>query len=206
MNGAGHLDESLRTTELRNLVGRIQAGDRKAANELVNCSALRLEELAHKMLRHFPSVNRWEQTGDVLQNALQRLLRTLGDVCPDSVPGFFRLAAQSIRRELLDLTKHYRGPLNDAANHESVADPVGLAGQPTVTRQELHNLDRWTAFHEAVGRLPDEEREVFEMVFYEGLAKEEVARVLGVEARTVRRRWNRAKRRLTDELGDDIPT
>src|SRR6266542_2406795 len=109
---AGFVPASLHTTELHDLVSRIQAGDRQAAHELINRSAMRLEERASQMLRHFPSVNRWEQTGDVLQNALQRLLRTLRQVCPDSVPGFFRLAAQSIRRELLDMTRHYRGPLN----------------------------------------------------------------------------------------------
>ena len=201
------MNESLRTTELHDLIGRIQAGDRQAAGDLINRSALRLEERASHMLRHFPSVKRWEQTGDVLQNALQRLLRTLREICPDSVEGFFRLAAQSIRRELLDMTRHYRGPLNAAANHDSLPDgSLGLPMKAGPSQEELKNLECWAAFHEAVGRLPDEERAVIELGFYEGLDKDEIARVLSVDVRTVRRRWNRAKRRLTDELGDDIPS
>jgi len=64
--------ESLKTTELQDLVDRIQAGDRHAADALVRRSAERLENLARKMLRDFPAVRRWEQTGDVLQNSLDR--------------------------------------------------------------------------------------------------------------------------------------
>ena len=33
-----------------------------------------------------------------------------------------------------------------------------------------------------------------------------MARLLGVEERTVRRWWNRATRRLVQALGDEIPT
>src|SRR5438270_6045969 len=116
------MSESLKTTELHDLVDRIQAGDRQAANDLVCRSAARLENLASKMLRDFPTVRRWEQTGDVLQNALGRLLNTLRDVTPNSVAGFFRLAAQSVRRELLDMARHYAGPMSVAANHDSLPD------------------------------------------------------------------------------------
>ena len=200
------VSEALKTTELQDLVGRIQAGDREAANDLIRRSAERLEALARKMLKDFPAVRRWEQTGDVLQNALTRLLRTLRDVRPDSVAGFFRLAAQAMRRELLDLARHYAGPLSPAANHESLPD--GPAGSPIngiMASDELRNLERWAAFHEAVERLPDEDRGMIELGFYEGLGKDEIARVLGVDERTVRRWWNRATRRLADQLGDEVP-
>jgi RNA polymerase sigma factor (sigma-70 family) len=198
--------ESLKTTELQDLVDRIQAGDRHAADALVRRSAERLENLARKMLRDFPAVRRWEQTGDVLQNSLARLLRTLREVTPNSVAGFFRLAAQSVRRELLDMARHYAGPWSGAANHESLPD--GSAPHPywAAAPAEVRNLERWAAFHEAVERLPEEERGLIELGFYEGLARDEIARVLGVDERTVRRRWNRATRRLAEALGDDIPT
>jgi RNA polymerase sigma factor (sigma-70 family) len=200
------VSESLKTTELHDLVGRIQAGDRDAANDLVRRSAERLEALAHKMLKDFPIVRRWEQTGDILQNALTRLLRTLNAVRPDSVPGYFRLAAQAVHRELLDLARHYAGPLSPAAHHDSLPD--GSTGSPLhglAAVEDIRNLERWAAFHEAVERLPDEDRGLIELGFYEGLAKDEIARILGVDERTIRRRWNRATRRLAEELGDEVP-
>ena len=200
------MSDSLKTTELHDLVGRIQAGDRDAANDLVRRSAERLEALAHKMLKDFPIVRRWEQTGDILQNALTRLLRTLNAVRPDSVPGYFRLAAQAVHRELLDLARHYAGPLSPAAHHDSLPD--GSTGSPLhglAAVEDIRNLERWAAFHEAVERLPDEDRGLIELGFYEGLAKDEIARILGVDERTIRRRWNRATRRLAEELGDEVP-
>jgi RNA polymerase sigma factor (sigma-70 family) len=206
MTGVPGVGDSLKTTELHDLVDRIKAGDRQAADVLVRRSAERLENLARKMLRDFPAVRRWEQTGDVLQNSLNRLLRTLSDVTPDSVAGFFRLAAQAVRRELLDMARHYTGPWNPAAHHESWPDgsspPSGWSNGTT----EARNLDRWAAFHEAVERLPEREREVMELGYYEGLGKDEIGRLLGVEERTVRRWWNQATRRLVQALGDEIPS
>jgi RNA polymerase sigma factor (sigma-70 family) len=205
-DGDSVVSESLKTTELHDLVDRIQAGDRQAADVLIHRSAERLENLARKMLRDFPAVRRWEETGDVLQNALGRLLRTLRDVTPDSMAGFFRLAAQSVRRELLDMARHYTGPWSQGANHESLPDgpqPVMLywAESPA----EVRNLERWAAFHEAVERLPEQDRDLIELGFYEGLARDEMARILGVDERTVRRWWNRVTRRLAEVLGDEIP-
>jgi RNA polymerase sigma factor (sigma-70 family) len=205
-DGDSHVSESLKTTELHDLVDRIQAGDRQAADVLVRRSAERLENLARKMLRDFPAVRRWEQTGDVLQNSLTRLLRTLGDVTPESVAGFFRLAAQAVRRELLDMARHYAGPWNPAAHHESLPDGSNQQSLWSTGAAEICNLERWAAFHEAVERLPEREREVMELGYYEGLAKEEIGRLLGMEERTVRRWWNRATRRLVEDLGDEIPT
>lgn len=198
------MSELLKTTELHDLVDRIQAGDREAANALINRSADRLENLARKMLRGFPGVRRWEATDDVYQNAALRLVRTLREVTPDSVAGFFRLAAQSVRRELLDLARHYAGPWNGAAHHESLPDgPPPNWGAAT---KEDRNLERWAAFHEAVERLPEPDRELIELGYYEGLAKDEMARLFQVDEKTIRRRWNRATRKLVDALGDEIPT
>ncbi|MBO0700975.1 MAG: sigma-70 family RNA polymerase sigma factor [Zavarzinella sp.] len=201
------MSESFKTTELQDLVDRIRSGDRLAADVLINRSAERLEALARKMLRDFPAVRRWEETGDVLQNALQRLLNTLRQVRPDSVSGFFQLAARAVRQELIDLARRYTGPLSPAAHHESLPDLSGASPLSQLAAPaEVRNLERWAAFHEAVGRLPDADRELIELGFYQGLSKEEIARLIGVDERTVRRRWNRATRKIANELGDDIPS
>ena len=39
---------------------------------------------------------------------------------PDSTRAFFGLAAEQMRRELLDLARHYYGPEGEGANHDSV--------------------------------------------------------------------------------------
>ena len=110
------------------------------------------------MLQRFPSVQRWAETGDVLQNALMRLLRSLQDVEPESMRRFYGLAAEQMRRELLDLARHYQSgrgcPLprprlpEDSGSGSAVLDPADDAPDP-------HDLERWCSFHEEVeNRLP----------------------------------------------------
>jgi RNA polymerase sigma factor (sigma-70 family) len=51
--------------------------------------------------------------------------------------------------------------------------------------------------------LPEEEREVFGLIYYEGLEQLEAAKVLDISERTVRNRWTRAKLLLSGELADE---
>src|SRR5688500_16433430 len=78
------------------------AACRQARDELIRHACARLEELTRRMLRHYPRLRRWEQTADVLQNALLRLHRSLETVRPGSAGQFYGLAATHIRRELID--------------------------------------------------------------------------------------------------------
>src|SRR5262245_49199486 len=105
------------TTLLQERLDRLLAGDVAARDELLAAASKRLQRLARKMLRGYPAVGRWEQTDDVLQNATLRLCRALQEVKPQSVRSFFNLAAVQLRRELIDLARHYGGPLGAGAHH-----------------------------------------------------------------------------------------
>jgi RNA polymerase sigma-70 factor (ECF subfamily) len=59
--------------------------------------------------------------------------------------------------------------------------------------------------HEAVEKLPDELREVFSLTFYNGATQTEIARVLGVSDRQVRRLWSEACLRLSELLDGEMP-
>jgi RNA polymerase sigma-70 factor (ECF subfamily) len=63
----------------------------------------------------------------------------------------------------------------------------------------------WTEFHRQAEALPDEEREAFDLVYYQGLNYAEAADVLGVSAKTVMRRWQAACLRLHDAVGGRLP-
>jgi RNA polymerase sigma factor (sigma-70 family) len=155
-------DEAVNTVQLLSWVDRLRAGDLAARDELLRAVCGRLERLARKMLRRFPSVQRWAQTDDVLQNALMRLLRALEHVRPDSVRDFFGLAAEQMRRELLDLARHFHGPLGAGAHHHSAggSDVRPVENEADEASEGGDNLDKWAAFHAAVAGLPAEEREV----------------------------------------------
>ncbi len=58
---------------------------------------------------------------------------------------------------------------------------------------------------EAIERLPESEREMFELVPIQGMSQSETAGVLGVSAATVNRRLSRGLQLLATELGDLYP-
>jgi RNA polymerase sigma-70 factor (ECF subfamily) len=58
----------------------------------------------------------------------------------------------------------------------------------------------WGEFHEHVDKLPEEQKEVVNLLFYEGLTQEEASVILGVSERTIKRRWQEAKLKLHEEL------
>jgi RNA polymerase sigma-70 factor (ECF subfamily) len=154
------------------------------------------------MLRDYPRLRRWEQTGDVLQNAMLRLHRSLATVRPESPGQFYGLAATHIRRELIDLARHHFGPEGAGAHHHT--DQPGdesLAANQQAPTSEPTTLAEWTEFHQKVQQLPDPEREVFDLLWYEGMTQVEAASVLGVTEKTIKNRWRRAKLKLKRLLG-----
>ncbi len=194
-------DSSLQSQELQQWLIRMRQGDRAALDELLRQVCGRLERLARHMLRAHPAVQRWSDTADVLQGALLRLTRALSNVEPANVREFVALAAQQIRRELIDLARHYYGPHGEGANHVSGSKD---ADRPDQT-QDPDALADWTHIHEQIERLPAEEREVVDLLFYQGLPQADAADLLGVTVRTVQRRWHAALIRLHRALKDETP-
>ena len=149
------------TSEARDLLDRHRAGDASARDGLIALAQGRFVALARAMLRRYPHVRRWEQTDDLLQAALVRLHRSLAEVRPETVRHFDNLAATQIRRELIDLARSYYGPEGLGANHHTDGtDPGGRLAQVGDGSGRPESLEEWVAFHEAVERLPVEEREV----------------------------------------------
>jgi RNA polymerase sigma-70 factor (ECF subfamily) len=199
-----------RTTVIQGWLDRLRAGDDSARAALLECAGERLVRLARKMLGRFPGVHRWEQTDDVLQNAILRLHRALEGTAPGSVRSFFNLAAVQIRRELIDLARHYASPRVLLARHESGVPLDDSGGSPkaragAAETDDPTRLVAWTEFHSQVERLADEDREVFDLLWYQGLTQGEAAEVLGVSEKTVNRRWAAARMRLGMALGDLLP-
>ena len=198
---------------IQGCLDRLQAGDESARQELIQCACGRLERLTRKMLGTWQRVHRWEETGDVMQNALVRLYRSLSEVKPARVVDFFRLAALQIRRELHDLAKRYYGPRGIGTNHATAAwkSPCenesndSMAWEPCGTEEDPANMAAWAEFHEQVERLPEEERAVFDLLWYQELSQAEAAELLGISERTVKRRWAAARLRLHKLLGKSLP-
>ena len=202
--------EAPKTTEqIQGWIDCLRAGDLSARGQLIQCSCDRLRLLTRKMLRRYPRVRRWEETDDVLQNVTMRLHRALDTIAPDSVRDFLRLASLNIRRELLDLVKHYYGPLGignrEVSEQTRTPDTTSEIEQPEDLSNDPSRLTAWSEFHEKVGALPEEERAVFDLLWYQGLSQMEAAKVLGISERTLQRRWQEARTRLYESLGGELP-
>jgi len=151
------------------------------------------------MLGTFPGVRRWSETDDVLQSALLRLHRSLGSVQPSSSKEFYGLAALQIRRELLDLAKHYYGPQGIGRNHHSDTGSI-INGNPNTAQPQ--NLEDWSRFHEAVNALPEKQKQVVDLLWYEGLTQDSAADLLCVSLATIKRRWAEARVSLCNSIED----
>jgi RNA polymerase sigma-70 factor (ECF subfamily) len=189
------------TTEAQDLLERLRGGDDSARNGLIKLAQGRFVALARAMLRRHPHVRRWEETDDLLQAALFRLHRSLGQVQPESVRHFDNLAAAQIRRELIDLARSYYGPEGFGAKHHTDGtDPGGRLAEAVDEDGSPESLESWAAFHEAVDRLPEAEREVVNLLWYDNRTHAQAAEVLGVATKTIQRRWAAARLMIRDAL------
>ena len=205
---ADESDTLARTVE--ECLAQLAAGDDSARERILEACDRRLRGLAHRLLGGFARVRRWDDTDDVSQNAALRLYRALGETVPRTARELMGLMALQVQRELLDLARKHRGPTSYAANHGTNVrlDDEGAVFLVDEVADQSTGPDplrgRWEAFHAAVDGLPDEEREVFRLVWYLGLEQDDVAKALDWSPRTVRRRWKDARdsiRRAVDVAG-----
>lgn len=200
----GHLPYS-ETQDTQRLVELAQGNDPEAFDALIHHVSGRLCAITHRMLATYPQVRRWEQTDDVLQEVLLRLNRSLREVRPQSVAAFFGLAMTQLRRTLIDLSRHYTGVYGLGTKHDSTAaeklDSHAATGNLRFDKPILA-LDDWTAFHEAIDRLPALERETFSLKWYAGLTQRQIGELMDLSERTVIRRLISARTLLSGWLAD----
>ncbi len=176
----------------------LRRGVPEAREQLIELTRNRLQRLTQTMLKDHVPLGRWEELDDVLQRASLRLWMVLKEHHPESSLEFFRLAATVLRRELIDIARHYYGPLGQARHHQT--PPPGVASHASLT--DLANADstcdpgllqEWSEFHTFVESLPEAMRSAFDLLWYQGLRQSEAAQLLGVSERTVQRRWHEAR-------------
>lgn len=107
---------------------------------------------------------------------------------------FFGVASTCMRRVLVDRARARAASKRDAAGYALTDAPFGAAA----SREQLLDLDRaldlLAALHPRLAR-------VVEMRFFAGLELTEIAAVLGVSERTLKRDWAFARAWLLRELG-----
>lgn len=198
------------------LVARLSAADAKtqraARDELLSTAIDHMRVIAHRMVQGFPQVRRWDETDDIVQGASLRLARALDSVGPVDGRHILGLIALQVRRELVDLARRYRGAESFAHHHETNTAYSGERkmllsdAAADLSTSDHDDVASWTQFHEAAAALNDDDRELFNLVWYLGVNQEQAAHALGCSVRTVARRWDLLKRHIVVKLKGQAPT
>ena len=198
-------------TEARELLDRLRDGDRSARDRLHRAGRGAIRRLGprHTSRTATPMSDAGSRPTTCSRAALcaYRVHRSLAQVHPEGVRHFDNLAAAQIRRELIDLARRYHGREGLGAHHHTdVAGPDGRLAQVAEPSRRPDSLEEWAAFHEAVERLPEEEQQIMDLLWYRGLTHAQAAEALGVAAKTVQRRWASARLMIRDAVGGEGPT
>jgi RNA polymerase sigma-70 factor (ECF subfamily) len=168
---------------------------------LLDRAVRRLHLLCATLLyRSYPRLTRPPlnlQADELLGAITERLLKALRQARPRTVRQLFALANQHMRWELNDLARRLDNQPAEAELCEGLV-PAPASSISGLTPDGLRML-------QAIDELPEEEREVFDLVRIQGMTQTEVAAVLGVSVVTVKRRLNRGLRLLTEQLADLRP-
>jgi RNA polymerase sigma-70 factor (ECF subfamily) len=137
------------------------------------------------------------QVDELLGAVAERLLKALREARPRDVRQLFALANQHMRWELNDLARR----LDDQPAAAELCEGLVPAPASSVSGLSPDGLRMLRAIDE----LPEEEREVFDLVRIQGMTQTEAAQLLDVSVATVKRRLNRGLRLLADQLADLRP-
>jgi RNA polymerase sigma-70 factor (ECF subfamily) len=108
---------------------------------------------------------------------------------------FFALAVQGMRRILVDHARSRRSKKRGGEQHR-----VEIEGLPLVTNENVQMIVELDEALTRLEKLDARQCRVVELRFFAGLEETEVARLLGVSDRTVKRDWALAKAWLFGEL------
>ena len=200
------------TAVLQGQLERALTGDAEARRRLLELTRDRLMRHARRFLHgRYARLERFEQTDDVVQQLYIKILQNQDRfwVNADGEPmrtlaEFFGHTSAWMRDVLCDLLRKAYGrddnrpaalPLDDGPSD------TGPRYEPSTTTLDGQQVRRWTEFHEAAARLPDDLRAVFDLLWYQGLPQAEAAAVLGVAVPTIKLRWMKARLQVQQALG-----
>jgi RNA polymerase sigma factor (sigma-70 family) len=197
--------QTFNTVLMKKLVVRYQQGDKAALSTLIDSTLFRLNKIARKLLNPLQKLRVHVDTGDVVNGSVIRLAKTLENILPTSVIDYYNQATEQLRLELRTLTRRFLLP-------EQFAD---LSGQETprqlYTIQEyseqdpIKELQLWHDFNILCEQLDREEKTVLNLLKFHGFNQLEVAELMGISDRQVRRFFHEANRKILRLLGRELP-
>jgi RNA polymerase sigma factor (TIGR02999 family) len=184
-------------SEFTRILGSVQQGDPKAAEELLPLVYEELRKLAvHRMASEAPGHTL--QPTALVHEAWLRLVGPDGHAQFHNRAHFFAAAAEAMRRILIDRARRKQAVRHGGEQQRLDLD-VGAVEIAIPDADEEHLL----ALNEALDKLAVEhqaEAELVKLRYFVGMTIEEAAEVLGVSPRTAKYYWTHARAWLFREI------
>jgi RNA polymerase sigma-70 factor, ECF subfamily len=176
--------------EVTRLLEAAEAGDREALDRLVPLVYEDLRRVAHRQLDREGGGHTLQTTALIHEAYLK--LAGGGSVSASSRAHFLAIAARAMRQVLVDYARRRR-----AAKRGGGVISVTLGDEPQPADASAEDL---LALDDALEQLDPRQRQVIECRFFGGMEENDIAAVLGVSERTVRRDWVKARAWLYQSL------
>ena len=180
--------------DITKLLAAVREGSSLAASELAN----RVYDQLRRMARRRLQSERWDHTLQPTALVNEAYLVLVADSARNwqNRAHFFAVAANVMRRILIDYARaEHAKKRGEGKSHVQPMD-FEIAAPAA-------NIDEVLSIDEALNRLeqidPRASR-IVELRYYAGMTEEEVAEILGISSRTVKRDWNMARSFLRDEM------
>jgi RNA polymerase sigma-70 factor (ECF subfamily) len=202
-------DES--TAVLQGHLDRAVTGDAAARQRLLELTRDRLIRHARRLLHgHYARLEPLAQTDDVVQQLYVKILQQQDRFWVNAhgepvrtLAEFFGHTSAWMRDVLCDQLRKAYGRDDQRPAVLSLDGPsdTGPRYEPASNTSDGEKVRRWTEFHEAVARLPDDLRVVFDLLWYQEMSQAEAAALLGIAVPTVKLRWMKGRLQVQQALG-----
>lgn len=172
---------------LTELIQRVADGDLAARDELFSAAYSELRKLARSRLRDGGRNTILETTALVHESYLRFV--TVGKLRIADRRAFFEYASKIMRSVVIDTVRERQAARRGGDLTELTLDTQASAELPSDEAEILHVHEALLALEQAEPRLA----QVVEMRYFGGYSEAEIAEVLGVTERTVRRDWDKAR-------------
>jgi RNA polymerase sigma factor (TIGR02999 family) len=191
---------AMASPDLTALLRAARAGERGATDKLFEALYTDLRRLAHAQLGRSRGPSQTLETTSLVHEAYLRLVAPAGLAAEDQAH-FFNLAARVMRHVVIDFARRRDSAKRGAALRVSWPEGFEPAAPPADDRQLGPTV---LALDAALDRLEQESPRLAQLVqlrFFGGLPIAEIATLLDVSDRTLKRDWRKARAFLLAELG-----
>ena len=179
---------------LTQLIQQVGAGDLAARDQLFAAAYTELRKLARSRLRD-GGRNTFLETTALVHESYLRFMKA-GELRLEDRRAFFGYASKVMRSVIVDSVRERQAQRRGGDLNEITLTTEVSAELPSGEAEVLHVHEALLALEQAEPRLA----QVVQMRYFGGYSELEIAEVLGVTERTVRRDWDKARLLLISAL------